>query len=113
MPRLSSVVASISRCFYAERIIKTPFMPDSITQGSLASWEKKVGEFVKQDETVANIETDKVTVPVNALESGIIKAVFAKEGDMVEVGSDLFKLDLSHNQSLLPNPMPLKKMPLL
>lgn len=46
-----------------------------------------------QDETVANIETDKVTIPVNAPESGIIKEVFAKEGDTVEVGKDLFKLE--------------------
>lgn len=46
-----------------------------------------------QDETVASIETDKVTIPVNAPESGIIKEVFAKEGDTVEVGKDLFKLE--------------------
>lgn len=42
---------------------------------------------------MANIETDKVTIPVNAPESGIIKEVFAKEGDTVEVGKDLFKLE--------------------
>lgn len=53
----------------------------------------EVGEFVAQDETVANIETDKVTIPVNAPESGIIKEVFAKEGDTVEVGKDLFRLE--------------------
>jgi len=84
-------------------------MADSITQGTLAAWEKsidiasltqsilieniEVGDFVGQDETVANIETDKVTIPVNAPESGIIKEVFAKEGDTVEVGKDLFKLE--------------------
>ncbi len=42
---------------------------------------------------MANIETDKVTIPVNAPESGIIKEVFAKEGETVEVGKDLFKLE--------------------
>lgn len=89
-------------------------MADSITQGTLASWEKssggaalglnpsayylhalcvEVGEFVKQDETVANIETDKVTIPVNSPVAGLLTDCFAKLGDTVQVGSDLFKLD--------------------
>jgi 2-oxoglutarate dehydrogenase E2 component (dihydrolipoamide succinyltransferase) len=59
----------------------------------------EVGEFVAQDETVANIETDKVTIPVNAPESGILKEVFAKEGDTVEVGKDLFKLEPKAGES--------------
>lgn len=60
---------------------------------SLIFCQLEVGEFVAQDETVANIETDKVTIPVNAPESGIIKELFASEGDTVEVGKDLFKLE--------------------
>ncbi len=54
----------------------------------------EVGEFVKQDELIANIETDKVTIPVNSPESGLLKELFAKEGDTIEVGSNLFKLDI-------------------
>lgn len=54
----------------------------------------EVGDVVGQDETIANIETDKVTIPVNAPESGIVKELFAKEGDTVQVGSDLLKLEL-------------------
>lgn len=80
--------------FLTNRIIKTPYMADSITQGTLASWEKKIGDFVAQDETVASIETDKVTIPVNAPESGTLREQFVKEGDTVQVGSDLFKLEL-------------------
>lgn len=53
----------------------------------------EIGEYVKQDELVANIETDKVTIPVNCPESGLLKELFAKEGDTVEVGSNLFKID--------------------
>ena len=48
---------------------------------------------MKQDELIANIETDKVTIPVNCPESGLLKKVFAKEGDTVEVGSNLFEID--------------------
>jgi len=91
---MSQVLSRFFRRSLVDRIIKTPYMADSITQGTLASWEKKIGEFVAQDETVANIETDKVTIPVNAPESGVIKDQFAKEGDTVQVGSDLFKLEL-------------------
>jgi 2-oxoglutarate dehydrogenase E2 component (dihydrolipoamide succinyltransferase) len=54
----------------------------------------EVGDFIKRDEPVANIETDKVTIPVNCPENGKLIEVFAKEGDTVEVGSDLFKLDI-------------------
>lgn len=57
----------------------------------------EVGEYVKQDELIANIETDKVTIPVNSPESGLLKEVFAKEGDTIEVGSSLFKLDTDAN----------------
>lgn len=53
----------------------------------------EIGQFVKQDELIANIETDKVTIPVNCPESGLLKNTFAKEGDTVEVGSDLFSID--------------------
>lgn len=53
----------------------------------------EVGQFVKQDELIANIETDKVTIPVNCPEAGLLKELFAKEGETVEVGSNLFKID--------------------
>lgn len=71
-------------------------MADSITQGTLSSWTKKAGQRVKRDETVANIETDKVTIPVNSPEDGIINSLKVKEGDTVNVGDDLFELDIDH-----------------
>lgn len=45
---------------YAVKVVPTPYMADSITQGTIGSWERKVGDMVKQDDLVANIETDKV-----------------------------------------------------
>jgi 2-oxoglutarate dehydrogenase E2 component (dihydrolipoamide succinyltransferase) len=86
----------LSRCFnryYAKRIVKVPTMADSITEGELARFERQVGEFVKADELVATIETDKVDIQVNSPEKGIIVKYFVKEGDSVEVGADLFELD--------------------
>lgn len=40
--------------------IKVPQMAESISEGTLKQWQKKVGDFVKQDEEIATIETDKV-----------------------------------------------------
>jgi len=45
---------------YADRIIKVPDMAESITEGTLKQWSKKVGDHVEQDEEIATIETDKV-----------------------------------------------------
>jgi len=79
---------------YADRtIVKVPPMGDSITEGSLKQWGKNVGDFVKQDEEVVAIETDKVDVSVNAPISGIIREHFAKEEETVPVGADLFAIE--------------------
>ena len=47
-------------------------MAESITEGTLATFNKEVGDFVSQDETIATIETDKIDVEVNAPVSGTI-----------------------------------------
>lgn len=54
----------------------------------------EVGEFVARDEPIVVIETDKVDVTVNSPESGVILEQYAKEGDTIEVGSDLYKIAL-------------------
>lgn len=45
---------------YADKIVKVPQMAESISEGTLKQWSKKIGEYVKQDEEIATIETDKV-----------------------------------------------------
>ncbi|KAG0302098.1 2-oxoglutarate dehydrogenase complex E2 component [Dissophora globulifera] len=80
--------------FYADYVVKVPHMADSISEGSLKQWNKKVGDFVNIDEEVASIETDKVDVAVNSPKSGTITKLYAKEDDTVAVGADLFKLEL-------------------
>ncbi|RKP13066.1 hypothetical protein BJ684DRAFT_2525, partial [Piptocephalis cylindrospora] len=77
----------------ADRVVQVPTMGDSITEGTLKSWTKQVGEYVEADEEVASIETDKVDVSVNAPVSGKVSKHFASEEDTVEVGSDLFIIE--------------------
>ena len=52
----------------------------------------EIGQFVKQDELIANIETDKVTIPVNCPESVYWKSIY-KGGRHCGVGSNLFEID--------------------
>jgi 2-oxoglutarate dehydrogenase E2 component (dihydrolipoamide succinyltransferase) len=49
------------RC-YADRIVKVPEMAESISEGTLKQWSKKVGDYVEQDDEIATIETDKVSL---------------------------------------------------
>jgi 2-oxoglutarate dehydrogenase E2 component (dihydrolipoamide succinyltransferase) len=86
-------------------------MGDSISEGRIQKWAKRMtcvdncayfclepGEFVKTDELVVQIETDKIVVDINAPESGVINAHCATEGQTVAIGADLFKLDTSAKQ---------------
>lgn len=73
-------------------IVSVPPMAESITEGTLSSLSKKVGEAVEQDEEIASIETDKIDVLVNASEPGAIAEYFAEEGDTVVVGQDLARI---------------------
>ncbi|KAJ3397527.1 2-oxoglutarate dehydrogenase complex E2 component [Lobulomyces angularis] len=90
----------------AEKVIKTPAMADSITEGTLSKWTKSVGDFVKRDEHIATVETDKIDVTVNSPDSGKILELLASEGDTVVVGADLFKLDTDAVDSGKPSSQP-------
>ncbi|CAE6504891.1 unnamed protein product [Rhizoctonia solani] len=68
-------------------------MAESITEGTLKSWSKQVGDTVNQDDEVATIETDKIDVTVNAPISGKIVELLFNEEDTVTVGQDLFKIE--------------------
>ncbi|XP_006647261.2 dihydrolipoyllysine-residue succinyltransferase component of 2-oxoglutarate dehydrogenase complex 1, mitochondrial-like [Oryza brachyantha] len=63
-----------------------PFMGESITDGTLATFLKKPGDRVEADEPIAQIETDKVTMDVASPEAGIIEKFVASEGDIVTPG---------------------------
>ena len=62
---------------FAKVVIEVPSMGDSITEGTLVSLEKSVGDAVAQDDVVAVIETDKVNVEVRAPYAGVLTAVLA------------------------------------
>jgi 2-oxoglutarate dehydrogenase E2 component (dihydrolipoamide succinyltransferase) len=64
--------------------IKVPPLGESVTEATIAKWHKKVGESVKADELLLELETDKVTLEVSAPTGGVIQAITALEGDTVK-----------------------------
>ncbi|KAK1975462.1 2-oxoacid dehydrogenase acyltransferase [Colletotrichum cereale] len=84
---------STTRIQHGEVIITVPQMAESITEGTVASLGKQVGDRVEADEEVASIETDKIDVAVNAPEDGTILEFFVAEGDTVEVGQKLARIE--------------------
>lgn len=67
--------------------IKVPTLGESVTQATVSKWFKKAGEAVAQDEPLVEIETDKVTVEVNAPAAGALTSIAAPEGSDVQVGA--------------------------
>jgi 2-oxoglutarate dehydrogenase E2 component (dihydrolipoamide succinyltransferase) len=67
--------------------IKVPTLGESVTTATVARWLKKAGEQVAADEPLVELETDKVTVEVNAPSAGTLGALAAEEGAEVEVGA--------------------------
>ena len=63
--------------------IKAPTFPESVADGTIATWHKKPGEAVKRDELIVDIETDKVVLEVLAEADGVLGAIIANEGDTV------------------------------
>ncbi|HBN21889.1 MAG TPA: dihydrolipoamide succinyltransferase [Holosporales bacterium] len=66
--------------------IKVPALGESISEATVASWLKKPGDAIQMDETLVELETDKVTLEVNAPAAGVLGSVSAAEGDTVEMG---------------------------
>jgi 2-oxoglutarate dehydrogenase E2 component (dihydrolipoamide succinyltransferase) len=71
--------------------IKVPALGESVSEAAIAKLHKKVGDSVKADELIVELETDKVTLEVNAPSNGVISDLKVKEGDNVKVG-DLIAL---------------------
>ena len=73
--------------------IKVPVLPESITDALVASWYKKPGDVVQQDETLVDLETDKVILEVPALKSGVLKEIRFDTGATVTANQVLAIID--------------------
>ena len=72
--------------------ITVPTLGESVTTATIARWMKKVGDNVAADEPLVELETDKVTVEVNASQAGVLSEIIAAEGTEVEIGALLGRI---------------------
>ena len=73
--------------------VVVPNVGESVTEGVIASWLKKPGDWVEQDETLLELETDKITMEIPAPSAGILGELKFAEGDTVEVGASVASID--------------------
>ncbi|MEN8761485.1 MAG: biotin/lipoyl-containing protein, partial [Thiogranum sp.] len=66
--------------------LKVPDFPESVSDGTILSWNKKPGDAVKRDESIVDIETDKVVFEVPAPQDGVLEAIIEREGAVVTSG---------------------------
>jgi 2-oxoglutarate dehydrogenase E2 component (dihydrolipoamide succinyltransferase) len=69
--------------------VMVPTLGESVTEATVATWFKKAGDTVAQDEMLCELETDKVSVEVPAPASGTLSQILAEEGTTVEAGGKL------------------------
>src|SRR3954468_3821165 len=72
--------------------IRVPTLGESVTEAIVGQWYKKVGDAVKADEPLVELETDKITLEVPAPSAGTIEAIEAKNGATVGVGALLGRI---------------------
>ena len=82
--------------------VQVPTLGESITEGTLAQWLKKPGDAVAEDEPIASLETDKVSVEVPSPVAGVLTEQLVKEGDNVAVGAVIARVD--QGASAAPSP---------
>jgi len=78
--------------------VRVPTLGESVSEATVATWFKKPGEEVAQDEMLCELETDKVTVEVPAPSAGVLSEIVAGEGATVSV--DALLANISEGQGL-------------
>lgn len=73
--------------------IKVPPLGESVSEATIASWSKKAGDYVNQDELLAVLETEKVNLEVNAPSAGVLKEIKFAQGETVNVGAIIGLID--------------------
>jgi multifunctional 2-oxoglutarate metabolism enzyme len=77
--------------------VTLPQMGESVTEGVVGSWRKRVGEQVSAGEVLVEVQTDKIDAEVPAPESGILSKILAEEGQTVAVGAGLAEIELGQS----------------
>ena len=84
--------------------IKVPTLGESVTEATIGKWFKQPGDRVEVDETIAELETDKVTVEVPAPAAGVLEDISAKEGETVGPGAVIGSIAAGEGKGTAPKP---------
>src|ERR1039458_2655485 len=85
----------------AQRMIDvvTPAAGESVTEGTILEWHVKVGDFIKADDTIVEISTDKVDLELPSPASGTVSEILVEEGETVTVGQVIARIAVSGSSS--------------
>ena len=72
-----------------------PKLGMAMTKGTIVEWKKKEGDKVKKDEVITVVESEKITIDLNAPQDGILKKILHEEGDEVPVGETIAIIETS------------------
>ncbi|MEZ5994313.1 MAG: 2-oxoglutarate dehydrogenase complex dihydrolipoyllysine-residue succinyltransferase [Hyphomonadaceae bacterium] len=84
--------------------IVVPALGESVSEATVAKWMKKAGDSIRKDETLVELETDKVSVEVSAPEAGVLSEIVAGEGATVTIGALLGRMGGAGAQPAPPQP---------
>ena len=90
--------------------IRVPTLGESVSEATIGRWYKKAGDVVKADEPLVELETDKVTIEVNAPASGVLSEIVAKDGETVAPGALLGQITAG-GAGAAPAPAPVAAAP--
>ena len=80
--------------------VKVPMLSESVSEGTLLEWKKKVGEAVARDEILIDIETDKVVLEVPSPQAGVLVEIIAQNGETVAAEQVLARIDTTATASV-------------
>src|SRR5580698_9946925 len=75
--------------------VVTPAAGESVTEGTILEWRVKVGDYIKVDDTIVEISTDKVDVELPSPGSGTVSEILVEEGDTVTVGQVIARISIN------------------
>ncbi len=86
--------------------VMVPALGESVSEATVSTWFKQVGDSVAQDEMLCELETDKVSVEVPAPAAGVLAEILAEEGSTVEASATLARISGSADGAVEPGPRP-------
>lgn len=94
-PKAAAAAPAATDASSASIDVMVPTLGESVTEATVSTWFKKVGDTVAQDEMLCELETDKVSVEVPAPSAGVLTAILAEEGATVDASAKLATLGAS------------------